>query len=292
MKPIRSFLFVPAHREKWVARIPEFGADAVILDLEDSVPIDLKPAARAIAGAAMAELAAAGQRIYVRVNPTPYIYDLEDLYAVVQDGCEGLVLSKTSGPQGVATLDALVSDIELRAGISVGHTRFVPVLESARAIQLAFEIAEHPRVLTLCAASARNGDVARAMGFEWTEAGLESLYLKSRAVLAVRAAGKSCPIGGLWQDVHDLEGLRRYCRFHRQLGFKGEMILHPSNVAIANEVFTPEEAELAYYRGMIEAFEAAEHEGRAAIVYEGEHIDYAHVATAREVLAMARELAR
>lgn len=290
MKPIRSFLFVPAHKEKWVARIADFGADAVILDLEDSVPVDLKPAARAIAGDAIGELAAAGQRVYVRVNPTPYIYDLEDLHAVIQSGCEGLVLSKTSGPEGVATLDALVSDIELRAGLDVGHTRFLPVLESARAIQFAFEIAEHPRVVTLCAASARNGDVARAMGFEWTEAGLESLYLESRAVLAVRAAGKSCPIAGLWQDVHDLDGLRRYCEFHRQLGFKGEMILHPSNVAVANAVFTPGEAELDYYRGMIEAFETAERGGRAAIVYEGEHVDYAHVATAREVLAMARDL--
>ncbi|MGE0487492.1 MAG: aldolase/citrate lyase family protein [Gammaproteobacteria bacterium] len=257
MKPLRSLLFVPAHREKWVAKIPEFGADAVILDFEDSVPRNLKPAARRIAADAIPGLAAAGQRLYVRVNPTPYLYDLDDLQAVVQSGCEGLVLSKTSGPEGVATLDALVSEIELRAGMTVGHTQFLPVLESARAIQLAFEIAQQARVATLRMASARNGDVARALGFEWTADGLESLYLKSRAVLAVRAAGKGNPLAGLWQDVHDLDGLRHYCQFHCQLGFKGEMILHPSNVAVVNEVFMPSAAELAYYRGMVEAFETA-----------------------------------
>jgi citrate lyase subunit beta/citryl-CoA lyase len=238
----------------------------------------------------MQRLAEAGQRIYVRVNPTPYIYDLEDLHAVVQPGCEGLVLSKPGGPESIETLHAIVADIEHRKGMTVGHTRFIPTLETALSIQFAFEIACHSRVATLCAASARNGDVARAVGFEWTAEGHESLYLKSRAVLAVRAAGKACPLAGLWQDVHDLEGLERYCKFHRQLGFKGEIILHPSNVPVVNAVYTPSGEELTYYRGMVDAFETAEREGRAAIIYDGEHIDYAHVKTAREMLELAATL--
>ena len=286
MKPIRSFLFVPGHKEKWVEKIPTFGADAVILDLEDSVPSNLKPAAREIAREAIAELAAAGQRIWVRVNPTPYIYDLDDLEAVIQPGLEGILLSKPGGPDSIKTIDAIVSDIELRKGLPIGHTLLIPTLETAKSIELAYPIALEPRVATLAAPSAKNGDVARAVGYQWTPEGLESLHLKSKAILAVRAAGKDYPLGGLWQDVHDLEGLRNSCMFHRQLGFTGEFVLHPSNVAVVNDVYTPDESEIAYYRGMVETFAAAEQEGRAAVIYDGEHIDYAHVKTAQQILAM------
>jgi citrate lyase subunit beta / citryl-CoA lyase len=291
MKPIRSFLFVPGHKEKWVNNIPNFGADAVIIDLEDSVPIDQKPLAREIAADAIAGLAEQRQRIWVRVNPTPYIYDLDDLHAVVQPGLEGIMLSKPGGADSIATAGAIVADIELRKNMPVGHTLFAPVLETALSIEMAYPIACDARVATLCAASARNGDVARAVGFQWTKQGLESLHLKSKAILAVRAAGKDYPLGGLWQDVHDLEGLRESCEFHRQLGFTGEIILHPSNVDVVNEVFTPDAAELAYYQGMVDAFEKAEKAGNAAVIYDGEHVDYAHVKTAKQILAMVAELA-
>ena len=105
--------------------------------------------------------------------------------------------------------------------------------------------------------------------------------------LIARAAGK--PVyGGLWQEVHDLEGLRVALAANRRLGFTGELLLHPGRVAIANEVYSPSEAEVAYYSGMIAAFEAARAEGRAAVIYDGEHIDYAHVNTARGIVELAR----
>lgn len=286
MKPIRSFLFVPGHKDKWVDRIPTFGADAVIIDLEDSVPHELKATAREIAAQAIGPLSEAGQRIWLRVNPTPYIYDLDDLHAVIQPGLEGLLLSKPGGAASMETAASIVSDIELRKGMTVGHTLFIPVLETAESIQHAYEIACVERVATLAAASARNGDVQRAVGFQWTPEGLESLHMKSKAVLAVRAAGKDYPLGGLWQDVHDLDGLRTSCQFNRQLGFTGEFVLHPGNVEVVNEVYTPDEEEVAYYRGMVEAFAEAERDGRAAVLYQGEHIDYAHVKTARQLLAL------
>ena len=288
MKPIRSFLFVPGHKQKWVNNIPNFGADAVIIDLEDSVPNNDKAAARAIAAEAIPDLAAAGQRIWVRVNPTPYVYDLDDLDAVIQPGLEGLMLSKVSGPDSMKSMDTLVSELEHRKSMTVGHTQFAPILETAISIEQAFPIASEPRVATLCAASARNGDVARAVGFQWTPEGLESLYLKSRAIIATRAAGKDYPLGGLWQDVHDLEGLRKSCEFHRQLGFTGEIILHPSNVPVVNEVFTPGEEEIAYYQGMVDAFADAVKAGNAAVMYEGEHVDYAHVTTAKQILELVK----
>ncbi len=288
MKPIRSFLFVPGNRPSGIAKIPTFKADAVVLDLEDSVPFPLKPEARKTVAEAIPGLSAQGQRLFVRVNKSPYAYDWDDLNAVIQPGLEGLVMSKPNGPEDVDMLTQIVSEIEWRKGMEVGAVSLIPTLETARSAQFAYEIACRERVATLAGASAKNGDVARSIGFQWTQEGLETLYFKSQVVLACRAAGKPYPLGGLWQDVHDLEGLRRSLKFNRQLGFSGEMVLHPSNVGPCNEAYTPGAEEVAYYEGMIKVFEEAQAQGRAAVLYEGEHIDYAHVKTARQILDLVK----
>jgi citrate lyase subunit beta/citryl-CoA lyase len=135
-------------------------------------------------------------------------------------------------------------------------------------------------------AAARNADVARSLGFQWTDEGLETLYMRSRIVTAARAAGLTNPIGGLWQDVSDLEGLRRFSAFNRRLGFGGQIVIHPSHVAPVNEIFSLSEQEVAYYRGLVAAYEGAEAEGSGTVAYDGEMIDLAHVKTARELLAL------
>ena len=140
-------------------------------------------------------------------------------------------------------------------------------------------------MVTLFAGTAKDADVSRSIGFQFTPDGLETLYLRSRALLAVRAAGRRFPIVGIWQDLTDDAGARRFAEQNRQLGFTGQVLIHPSHIAMVNAVFTPSEQEVAFYAGMIEAFETAEAQGIAAIRYEGQHIDYAHVKTAREVLA-------
>jgi citrate lyase subunit beta/citryl-CoA lyase len=280
-------LFVPGIRESWIAKTPEYGADALILDLEDSVPPDAKDQARAIVGGQIPELAKAGQRVWVRINKSPHLYSLEDLFAVVEPGLEGVVLPKAQGPDDVAIGAAMLAEAEMRKGLAIGSVELFIILETARSLQMAYEIALHPRVAAIAGAPAKGADVARAVGFRWTREGLESLYLRSRAILAARAAGK-LPLGGLWQEVHDLEGLKTFASFNRQLGCAGELVLHPSNVAVVNAVYTPSAEDVAYYQGMVGAFERAAKEGKAAVVFEGEHIDLAHVETAREILAQAQ----
>jgi citrate lyase subunit beta / citryl-CoA lyase len=110
--------------------------------------------------------------------------------------------------------------------------------------------------------------------------------LKSRVVMAARAAGK-LPIGGVWQQVHDLDGLREACVADRALGMSGGLALHPSNVETINRAFTPSEEEVEYYRGMVTTLEKAQAAGRASCIYDGEHIDIAHVKTAKEIIALA-----
>jgi len=289
MKPIRSFLFIPGNKASWIEKSVTSGADALILDLEDSVPPSEKATARSIVASKIAWLAEKRQRVYVRINRSPYLYDYEDLMAVTKPGLEGIGISKPNGCEDVDTASSMIAEAEMRNGLPIGGIKIMPLLETARALQFAYEIACRPRVPAIVGATARNADVARSLGYIWSADGRESLYFKSRVVMAARAAGKY-PIGGLWQQVHDLEGLAESSRRDRALGMSGELVLHPTNVPIVNKTYTPSPEDVAYYQGMIDALEAAETAGRASVVYEGEHVDIAHVKTAREVIELARSL--
>ncbi|CAL8478961.1 CoA ester lyase [Caballeronia sp. S22] len=289
MKPARSMLFVPGNKPDWIEKSVTAKADALILDLEDSVPPDLKVEARGIVKSKLAWLAEQGQRVFVRINRTPYLYNFDDIVAVVGPHLEGVVISKPVGPEDVDCVSMMLSEAEYRNGVALGSTRVIPLLETARALELAFEIARRDRVGAICGATARNADVARALGYVWTQDGRESLYFKSRAVMAARAAGK-LPIGGVWQQVRDLDGLKRASVLDRNLGMTGELVLHPSNVGTVNAIYSPSPDELAYYEGMIAALEHAQANGRAACIYDGEHIDIAHAKTAREIVASARSI--
>lgn len=289
MQRSRSWLFVPGHRERMVDKIPGMVADAVILDLEDSVPPAEKEAGRALVASRIAPLDG-DRRLYVRVNKSRHIYSLDDLVAVVRPGLSGIVLAMPEGPEDVALASALIGEAEDRNGVESGSVRIVPALETPRGLQFAYECAVHPRVEAVIGAYAKGADLERAMGFEWTEKGRESLYLKSRVVMACRAAGK-LPIGGTWQQVHDNDGLRRHAAVERGLGFAGTTILHPGNAAVVNEVFSPTADRLDHYRAMVAAYDAAVAEGKGSVMFGSEHIDRAHAETARQILRQAGDQA-
>lgn len=284
-RPIRTMLYVPGHKQKWVDKVPEFGADSVVLDLEDSVPDQLKMEARNIVAEAIPQLAAATKtRLFVRTNKGRYAYDFADIEAVVQLGLAGIVATKAEDHEDIEAISRMIAEVEHRKGMPIGGVTLIPPIETAGASRYIHEIAANPRVESIAAVSARGADLERNMGFTWTPEGTETLYHRSRAVIACKAAGKRFPIGGMWQEVHDLEGLRKQALFNKQLGFSGEIVLHPSNVPVINEVYSPTAEQMDFYRGMIEAFAAAEQEGQGAIIYRGEHIDIAHVETARTFL--------
>jgi len=285
-RPIRTMMYVPGHKEKWIDKIPTFGADVIVLDLEDSVPDHLKVDARAIVASAIERLKDCGSRLFVRTNKGKFAYNFDDLLAVVQPGLAGIVVTKAEDPEDIECISRMIAEVEHRKGMPSGGVTMIPPIETARAAQFVFEIASNPRVETICAVSARGADLERNLGFTWTPEGLETLYHRSQAVIACKAAGKRFPIGGMWQEVHDLEGLRKQAIFNKQLGFSGEIVIHPSNVPVINEVYSPTQEQLAFYRGMIEAFAEAEKRGEGAILYQGEHIDIAHVETAKDFLAL------
>lgn len=291
MRPMRSMLFVPGHRLGWPAKALASGVDGIILDLEDSVPAAAKAEARAIVADSIRSLRAASDKvgIYVRLNAMETGMAGDDIEAVAIEGVDGFLPAKTYGPRDIAHVDALITHYERRNGLRSGSIEIIIPLETAQAFaQCEAMIAASPRVATLFAGTARDADVSRSVGFEFTAEGLETLYMRSRAVLAVRSAGLEFPLCGLWQEPHDLEGLRTFAQGNRRLGYRGQVLIHPSHVAVVNEVYSPSAQDVLFYAGMIKAFEAAEAAGIAAITYEGHHVDYAHVKTARQVLEMHR----
>ncbi|MEU4595984.1 CoA ester lyase [Nocardia sp. NPDC023988] len=294
MKPYRSMLFVPGHKGSWADKGVASGADALILDLEDSVPAADKVEARGRVAATIDRLTAEGVRpdLWVRANPEVSGLLGGDLEAIVRPGLAGLFLAKVFTADEIVRLDAVLSHIEQREGIEVGTVQLIVSFETAVSMAHCEDIAgASPRVASLLGATGPNADVGRELGFEFTPAGLETLYLRSRIILAAKANGLHHPVTGVWQDIKDLDGARRFCLDNRQLGYRGLVAIHPSHVAIANEVFSPSPETVDYCRRMIAAFHEAEAAGSAAVDFEGQHIDLAHVKTAEGVIALADAVA-
>lgn len=294
MRLMRSLLFVPGHREGWAAKALASGTDGIILDLEDSVPNALKTDARSMVAQSVRELRAASETvgIYVRINALETGMTGDDIEIVTLPELDGVLPAKTFSPRDIVSVDALLTHYERRNGVGAGATEIIIPLETAQAYASCEDmIAASPRVKSLFAGTARDADVSRSVGFRFTEEGTETLYMRSRALLAVRAAGLDFPLIGLWQEPGDLDGLRRFAEANRDLGYRGQVLIHPSHVPVVNEVYSPSRQEYEFYAGMIAAFEEAEVQGIAAVTYEGHHIDYAHVKTAREVVAQYEALA-
>lgn len=285
--PYRTLLFVPGHKPDWVEKAVASGADAVVLDLEDSVPADEKDGARVVVRESIERLRKTNDTVglLVRVNGLATRMTGADLEVVVGPGLDGIFAPKIEQPSDVLRYDALLDHFEYRNGAR-GLQYVVPV-ETVPAIQNCREIASaSPRVGAMIGPTAEHADIAREVGFEFTPEGLETLYLRSRVLLACREAGIH-PLTALWERLDDLDGLRSFAEAGRRLGFRGMIAIHPRHVAIINEVFSASDEQLEFYRAMVEAYEQAAGQGQGALRFRGLHIDRAHYDKAVQWLARA-----
>jgi citrate lyase subunit beta / citryl-CoA lyase len=292
VKPIRSALFVPGNREDRIKKAPKFSADALILDLEDAVALPDKANSRGIVRRMVEELGSEGQTIFVRVNDFETGLTWADLDAVVCKELYCVMLPKVTGPQDVQRCDTILEFLERKHGIEPGTVLIDPVLETAQGMRQAYEVAiASKRVAHLGGITGKDGDIARAIGFQWTPEGHEAFYYISKVLLDARAANIAYPIGGRgWWDIQDLEGLRAEAIRTRQFGYNGMLLIHPSHVAIVNEVFTPTTDQISGWKELIAAVEKCESEGSSVIIHNGNMVDTAHVKVARDMLKWASEL--
>lgn len=292
MHPYRSVLFVPAHKPDWAHKALASGADAIVLDLEDSVPPDLKAPTRAVVRETLAKLRSADPDVGLFVRPNALVTTLAgaDLEAVVCPSLTGLFTPKIRDATDVLRWETLIDWFETRNG-ATGLEMIVPV-EMVDAITNCVEIAgASPRVGAMIGPTSKHADIARAVGFEWTPEGAESLYLRSRILLACRQFGLHA-LTALWEDLADLDGLRAFAKQGRQLGFRGQVVIHPSHVDVVNDVFTPSDKDIEYHEALVKAVEDGVARGEGAVRFRGQHVDLAHAEQAQEWLAHARRVRR
>ncbi len=284
-------LFVPGNKPTWVEKALHSGADGLILDLEDSVPPIDKTTVRPLVAGALAQYHHRGPVFTVRINALETGMAGDDIDAIVSPGLAAILAPKIETPQDIAILDALLTQSERRAGLEPGQVEIYPTLETAKGIYHAYQLATcSPRVPTLACAAGPGGDTARSLGYTWSKEGTETLYIRSKVLLDARAAGVTYPLITSWFDIGDLEGLQADVRLNRQLGYSGQIVIHPSHVPLVNNAFTPRPQEIAYHQGVLAAMAQAEREGTAAVTYEGAMVDIAMLKTSRQLLEFARAI--
>lgn len=289
--PIRTILFVPGDRERWVGPARASGTDAIVFDIEDAVAASEIDRARAIVRTALDEFGSEQPRLFVRVAPPSSPTIEGDLDAVVCPGLSGIMLPLVTTPEEVRSVADRLDVLEAKRGMPVGSTILVPLVETAHAARFSYEVAmSSKRIAYMGGGVSRSGDIARAIGYRWTPEGNETLLLRSWVLLNVRAAGIAYPISGMWGIVDDLDGLRRFAEQTRGLGYQGMMAIHPSHIPVINDVFTPTEREIAHWRETIEVMRSWQEKGVGVLRFHGEVLDEAHVKTAELGLELASRL--
>lgn len=289
MELIRSLIFVPGNRANMLERARSFDADVIMVDLEDSVPPGEKAAARDMAREWVPALRAEGKRVMVRVNSLDTGLTRAELEAVVSPSLHGVSLGKVESVRDVRTLDGLLSPLEAAADIEVGSLRVIPWIETAKAMWDARAIAECSRRVAAIAFGAE--DFTNDMGIERTDTGEEVAVPRSWVPVAARAAGVAA-LDSPFVRFRDPDALREDARRVRRMGYNGKFAIHPAQLEIINETFSPSAEEIEYARRVVEAWEAAEATGRGSLALDGRMVDVPVVKRAQNLLAFAESIAQ
>jgi citrate lyase subunit beta/citryl-CoA lyase len=293
IKMYRTLLFAPGSRPELLSKAQLGDADAMIFDLEDSVPLNAKDEARKN----IADALAAGLKkpMFLRIsNPRAgdFMADLQVLAnASSLLNVAGVVLPKADDAEDIQAVAKALKDVESKHNMQEGTLSILPLIETCLGLRNGFDIAKaSTRVIGMALASAEQGDFMVDLGGRWTPRSLALAYPRSKLVVDARAAGVQWLVDGVFMNLKDTDMLREECLIARELGFVGKMAIHPTQVDVMHTVFSPSELEVAYARGLIAAFRDGEARGVGAVKYEGMMVDYANVRLAERTLALAGAL--
>ena len=284
----RSWLYVPAHKPRMIAKSIELPADVVIYDYEDAVPPAEKAAARGVLAGALPETPPADSpRRYVRVNHPRHV-DLfgADIEAAIALNVEGVVVPKVEDSGQVAAVSAALAEAEARAGRLAGSTRLLLLIESPLGVVNAYAICSaDPRVV---AVQFGGEDFSREMGLPLVRTGeaKDLIYQRSAVATAASAAGVQA-IDVIWTALDDLDGLAEESAQARRLGYTSKAAIHPSQIEPINAAFSPTAEEVAYSREVIAALEEAVAQGTGVINHKGAFLEEPVIARARRTLELA-----
>jgi citrate lyase subunit beta / citryl-CoA lyase len=270
---MRALLFVPGSDERKLAKVTSFGADVIVVDLEDAVADDRKTAARATTRAAV-EGYSRDQVNTVRVNgiETGRLHD--DIAAVVSPNLDAVLVPKIENTDTLAEADRALVAAEQANGMEIGSVRLLAILETPRGIAHCEEILDQAPDRTVTAIFGL-GDFSVALGVDLTRDGAELAYARGKVVVATRAAGMVAPIDGPYLDVEDADGLLTDSRRQRTLGFQGRVAVYPPQVPVIHRAYSElSDEEATRTRRVVEAFEEAESRGVASLRVDGRFVDY------------------
>lgn len=274
-----TWFFVPGSNLRNIEKVNTLEADAFIFDLEDAVAISEKQNARENVVKAIQHYEQ--KNIFVRINSFDSPFFLEDVENVVVEGLSGIVLPKAETSMQLEVLNKLLIEKEKKLNIPIGSIKIVALIESAMGVHHAIELAKFNRVIRLAFGAI---DYTLDIQATLTDHRLELLFARSQLVLASRLAQLEGPIDTVYADIYNESGLRKETTLSKELGFKGKLIVHPAQIKIVNEVFTPSKSEVEQARKIIDAAHKAEKQGKGVVNLNGKMIDLPVIKQAEAIL--------
>ena len=281
---IRSFMFTPANHPRRVEKVFQIGADAVILDLEDAVAVAEKVGARDDVVAAFS----GSQRDclhYVRINSVETEFWRDDIQATVGSWLDGVVVPKVESAVALLEVERAIAEAEDKAGLEAGCLDILPIIETAKGVEAAAEIATAGSRIRRFAFG--GGDYTLDLDYEWSADEDVLAYARARLSHASRLGGLLPPIDTVVLQINDDARFTASAQRGRKFGFGGKLCIHPSQVPLTNAIFSPSAEEIAHATAVVAAFEAAEASGSASIQLDGYFIDYPIVYKSQRILALA-----
>ncbi|MFD1509687.1 HpcH/HpaI aldolase/citrate lyase family protein [Lacimonas salitolerans] len=277
VRPYRSVLYIPGSKERALDKARSLPVDAIIFDLEDAVTPDAKEAARDTLNAALS-MGGYGDRMrIIRINGLDSPWGAGDVATLKDADCDAFLLPKVNSAADVQALaDMLGNDMPIWA-----------MIETPLGVLNALEIAAHPQLTGFVAGT---NDLAKELNCRARADRLPMMLALQTMLMAARAHGVIA-IDGVYNQYQDTDGLRAECEQGRDLGFDGKTLIHPAQIDVANECFSPSEAEIDLAKRQIEAFEEVERTGQGVAVVDGKIVENLHVETAKKILAMASSIA-
>lgn len=280
----RTSLYIPGTNPGMLANAEVYGADSVILDLEDGVPVSEKDAARILVRNALQHIPYRRAEVTVRVNALSTPFGRDDFREIIPLAPDAVRLPKCESADDVREADAMMTEIELENGIEPGAVGIIAITESARGGRNLSEIAaESPRLIALNYGAE---DYTADIGAVRTKEGRELDDIRAKVIVAARIAGVQA-LDSVFGDVNDLDGLYAEALRVRLLGFDGKSVIHPRQIPVVHRAFTPSDQEVGFARRVMAAFREASSRGAGVIALDGRMIDAPVVARAEKILALA-----
>jgi len=289
MNLFRTYMYVPGIQEGMLAKAPERGADAYILDLEDSVPVAQKEKARGMVSKALPDIArGTSAALFVRVNGIGTDQFVDDLFSVAHPALTGISVPKIEMPQQIPVVEAFLEQAEKRQGLNPGSLGLIVNIESALGLVHVYEILKAGK--RIVGVSMGGEDYALDLDIVRTESAEELNYPRQRIAVAARAAEVQA-IDMVFPDVNNELGLIANTKAGRRMGFRAKQVVHPKQVAVVNDLLSPSEEEIAKARVIVSAYEEGERSGKGAVALNGQMIDRPVVERARRLLSLAKDKA-